>query len=177
MGWRWIVPPLVIFGGYKWLSPVTADNSRRMHGVPAVLSIWAPAIAWLVLARWHGDALLLFPFTLTFATHLAMFGVSRLAYQYPTRPLPPVVARAVAASWAVVLLPYVVSTGIDTAGLLALVVAVPALAAGAFAFARTQPDIRQTRQDARRWIAQAGGAALASILGWAGWLVAMRVLE
>ena len=177
MGWRWLVPPLVIFVGYKWLSPVTPDNSRRMHGVPAVLSVWAPAVAWLALARWRGDASLLFPYTLAFAAHLAMFGISRLACQYPSRPLPPIVGRAVTASWAVVLIPYVVSTGIGRAVLAAAALAVPALLAGALAFAGTQPDIRNARQDASRWITQGSGAALASILGWAGWLAAMKVLE
>ena len=50
MGWEWLVPPIVIFVGYAWLSPPTAENSRRMHGVPAVLSIWSAAVAWLALA-------------------------------------------------------------------------------------------------------------------------------
>jgi phytol kinase len=39
MGWAWLVGPFAILVGYRWLSPPTADNSRRMHGVAAVLSI------------------------------------------------------------------------------------------------------------------------------------------
>jgi phytol kinase len=178
MGWAWIVAPLAIFVGYKWLSPMTADNSRRMHGVPAVLAIWAPAVAWLVLAEWRGDAGLLFPFTLTFAAHLAMFGISRLAYQYQSRPLRPLIGRAVGVSWAVVLIPYALSAGGGAAGrLLALIAAIPALAVGVFGFVHAQPDIRQARQDARRWIAQSASAALASTIGWAAWRAALQVLE
>jgi phytol kinase len=115
MGWAWLVPPLVIFVGYRWLSPVTADNSRRMHGVPAVLSVWAPAVAWLSIASFAADGTLLFPFTLAFAAHLAAFGTSRLAHQYPDRPLAALAARAVAAAWAVVLIPYLLTVGPNAA--------------------------------------------------------------
>jgi phytol kinase len=175
MGWRWLVPPIAIFVAYRWLSPVTEDNSRRMHGVPAVLSIWAAAVAWLSLAHATGDPELLFPFTLVFAAHLAMFGVSRLAHQYPARSVTDVSVRAVFASWAVVLLPYLLTAGFHPRSGLALAVAVPALAAGAVAFVWSQPDIRDARQDARRWITQAGAAALASAVGWGLWLGAMRL--
>ncbi len=177
MGWRWIVPPLVIFTAYKWLSPGTADNSRRMHGVPAVLSVWAPAVAWLAIAHSQGAAALLFPYTLVFAAHLAMFGVSRLAYQYPSRPLAPLVARAVVVSSSVMLIPYVASIGVTTTVLVACALTVLALWAGVLAFVRSQPDIRNARQDARRWIAQSACAALVSGIGWAGLLATMRVLE
>jgi phytol kinase len=177
MGWLWLLPPVVIFVGYKWLSPVTADNSRRMHGVPAVLSVWAPAVAWLVIARARTDATLLLPFTLVFAAHLAMFGVSRLAHQFPARPLAGLTARAAATSWTIVLIPYLLALGFHRASVLAVAVALPAIAAGTVAFAGLQPDIRDARQDARRWVVQAGTAALASVAGWAAWLGAMRMLE
>jgi phytol kinase len=177
MGRWWLVPPLVIFAGYKWLSPVTPDNSRRMHGVPAVLSVWAPAVAWLAAARAWGDATLLFPYTLVFAAHLAMFGVSRLAHQFPAHAVPGLAWRAVATSWAIVLIPYLLAAGVRASSLLALAIALPALGLGAVAFARAQPDIRDARQDARRWIVQAGCAALASVAGWAAWLGATRMFE
>ena len=74
---RWLVAPLAILVGYRWLSPPTPDNSRRMHGVPAVLSIWAAAVAWLALAGASGGTTMLFPYTVVFGAHLAMFGVSR----------------------------------------------------------------------------------------------------
>jgi phytol kinase len=176
MGWRWLVPPAVIFVGYRWLSPVTADNSRRMHGVPAVLSVWAPAVAWLSVARMRPDATMLLPFTLVFGSHLAMFGVSRLAHQFRDQPLAELIARAVAISWAIVLLPYVIAVGVHLASVVAAAIALPAMAAGAAVFANTQPDIRDTRLDARRWVVQAGAASLASLAGWAAWTGALRML-
>jgi hypothetical protein len=176
MGWTWLVPPLVIFVGYRWLSPVTADNSRRMHGVPAVLSVWAPAVAWLSIASFAANGSLLFPFTLAFAAHLAAFGTSRLAHQYRDRPLAGLVVRAVAAAWVVVLIPYLATVGLDAASMLALVAAVPALAAGTALFVRAQPDIRHAQQDAHRWITQAGAAAVASAAGWILWIGSTRVI-
>jgi phytol kinase len=176
MGWRWIVPPLVIFIAYRWLSPVTADNSRRMHGVPAVLSVWAPAIAWLVLAHRLGDPSLLFPFTLAFAAHLAMFGISRLAYQYASSPLAPLVGRAVVASCAFVLIPYAVTAGLGAAVWIPLVAAIAAVMAATLTFVATQPDIRHARQDPRRWIVQSATATLASMAGWAASTAMMKVL-
>jgi phytol kinase len=177
MGWRWLVPPVVVFVGYRWLSPVTADNSRRMHGVPAVLSIWAAGVFWLALARVTGDERLLLPFSLVFAAHLAMFGVSRLAHQFPADALATLIARATGTAWAIVLIPFLLSAGHLPRPTLAAAMAVPALALGTMAFARAQPDIRDTRQDARRWISQAGAAAFASAAGLAGWLGAARWLE
>ena len=176
MGWRWIVPPFVIFIAYRWLSPVTADNSRRMHGVPAVLSVWAPAVAWLALAHRLADRSLLFPFTLVFAVHLSMFGISRLAYQYASRPLGPLVGRAVAVSCAFVLIPYVVTAGPGAAVWMALAAAIPAVLAGTLAFVAAQPDIRHARQDARRWVGQSATAMLASVAGWAAWTAMMKAI-
>jgi phytol kinase len=176
MGWRWLVPPIVVFVGYRWLSPATEDNKRRIHGVPAVLSVWAAAVAWLTLAHVRSDGAMLLPYTLVFAAHLAMFGISRLAFQYPDRRLPPLMWRASVVSWVLVLIPYAVSIGIGTRTLLAAAVALPALGVGVVTFVRAQPDIRHARQDARRWVTQAGGAALASLVGWAAWVAVLEGL-
>jgi phytol kinase len=176
MGWRWLVPPLVVFAGYRLLSPATEDNRRRMHGVAAVLSVWAVAVAWLALASALDRPGLLLPYALVFAAHLAMFGISRLAYQYPTRPLGTLMWRATVVSWAIVLIPYLLAVGVVTATIVAALVALPAAAIGAIAFVRMQPDIRNARQDAHRWLTQAACAALASLAGWAAWLGILEVL-
>ncbi|CAN5459900.1 hypothetical protein BH23ACI1_BH23ACI1_10400 [soil metagenome] len=177
MGWRWLVPPLVVFVGYKWLSPVTIDNSRRMHGVPAVLSVWGAAVAWLALARALGDESMLLPYSLVFAAHLAMFGVSRLAHQYPERPFPRLLWRAIVVSWCIVIIPYLISVGFDMLSVVAAAVALPAVAFGAWIFARLQPDIRDTQQDTLRWSLQAGAAGIASLAGWFGLLAAARGIQ
>jgi phytol kinase len=167
MGWRWLVGPLAVAVGYRWLSPPTPDNSRRMHDVPAVLSVWAPAIGWLTLARSRGDATLLLPYTVVFGAHLAMFGTSRLGFQFPGRSLAALFARAVVTSWIIVMVPYVLVTGAAASSLLEAAGAVGAIALGAAAFVAAEPRIRDAPQTPRRWVTQAAAAALASAAAWA----------
>lgn len=174
LGWRWLVAPIVIFVGYAWLSPPTPDNSRRMHGVPAVLSIWAPALGWVALAQASGRALL-FPYTIVFATHLAMFGISRLAYQFPEQPLAPLFWRAVLISSAIVMVPFVAVAGATVANLVSAAGAIAAIAFGTAAFVLAEP-IRNTPQTTRRWVYQAGAASVASVAAWAIGVAASRSL-
>lgn len=177
MGWPWLVPPLAILLGYRWLSPPTEDNSRRMHDVPAVLSVWAPAIAWLALSRLTGREDLLFPYTVAFAAHLAIFGVSRLAFQFPDRPLDALFWRAVVISWCIVGIPFVAIQGLHlTSGVLAAA-GLLAIALGAAAFVRAEPDIRHAASTLGRWMRQALSAAVASAAAWALATAALRVLE
>lgn len=176
MGWRWLVGPLAIAAGYRWLSRPTADNSRRMHDVPAVLSVWAPAVVWLAAGRMHGgDSAMLLPYTVVFAAHLAIFGVSRLAFQFPDQRVTSLLWRAVVTSWAIVMAPYVLAVGVEPLTVVAAAGAVAAVAAGAAGFVGAEPDIRHARQNAARWLYQATAAAAASLAAWV-WLVIARWL-
>lgn len=172
MGYHWLVPPLLVFVGYGWMSPRTPANSRRMHDVPAILSIWVAAICWLALARSLDEPSLIFPFTLVFATHLAIFGTSRLAADFPARSVPPLVVRAVSISWVVVLLPFILLEGVTGRSVLLSLVGVAAMVIGVAVFVRSQPSIRHAPQDTRRWVLQAASAAVASA---AGWLLAIAI--
>ncbi len=167
MGWQWLVGPLAIALGYRWLSPPTPHNSRRIHDVPAVLSVWAAALVWLSLARASGEPALLFPYTIVFGAHLAMFGTSRLGCQFPETPLAPLFWRAVVTSWIVVMAPFVLVAGADVATLAVALTAIAAIALGAGVFVGTLPEIRDAPQTTRRWVYQAGGASIASGAAWA----------
>ena len=177
MGWPWLVGPFAILLGYRWLSPPTEDNSRRIHGVAAVLSVWAPAILWLVLGRAISDQSLLLPYTVVFATQLAMFGTSRLAFQFRDRPLEGIFSQVVVTSAAIVLTPFVLATGRDAASLARALSTLPAIAAGAALFVRAQPDIRNAEATPRRWITQGAAAMVASLAAWGSAVVAMRLIE
>jgi phytol kinase len=174
MGWHWLVGPLAIVVGYRWLSPPTLDNSRRIHDVPAVLSVWAAAIGWLTLARTSGDEAMLFPYTVVFGAHLAMFGTSRLGSQFPDRPLSLLFWRAVVTGWAIVMVPYVLVTDAAGSNLAGVAGAIGAIAIGTAAFVRAEPGIRDAPQTARRWLYQAGAAGIASAAAWGIAMVASR---
>ena len=170
MGWQWLIAPAAIFVGYSWLSPPTQDNSRRIHGISALLSIWAAAVAWLAIASTTGRPALLFPYTIVFAAHLAMFGISRLGSEFPERPLAPLLVRAVLTSWVVVLVPYMIAAGGTKEGygpfFAAGAIALGAIALGAVMFVITQRDVRDAPLTRRRWMRQAAAAAVASIAAW-----------
>jgi len=174
MGWPWLIGPLAIIIGYRWLSPETPDNSRRMHAVPVVLSVWAPAIGWLALARASGEASMLFPYTVVFGAHLAMFGTARLAVQFPDTPLATLFWRAVVMSWTIVIVPYLAVTGAAASNLVSAAGAIGAIAVGAAIFVRVEPAIRQAPQTARRWLYQSVAATLASAGAWAILIVVSR---
>ncbi len=170
-GWRWLVPPAIAFVGYAWMSPRTPENSRRIHDVPAVLSVWAFALLWLALARGTEAARAYFPFTLVFAAHLAIFGASRIASDFPSRALWGVMTEATVKSWLMFFVPFVAIAGMSTTSvLLALVAAVP-IACGVWTFAAFQvgvdkASLRNTSLSLRRWILQAGIAGVASFGAW-----------
>lgn len=166
MGWQWLAAPLAIATGYRWLSPKTADNSRRMHDVPAVLSVWAAAIGWLALARSTENPAMLLPYTIVFGAHLAMFGTSRLANQFRDRALPILFWRAVITSWLIVMTPYVAIAGLNAGAAIAALAALAAIALGAAAFTAAQRQIRDVPQTTRRWVMQAAAASIASMAGW-----------
>lgn len=173
LGWHWLVPPAVAFMGYAWMSPRTPENSSRIHDVGAVLAVWAFAIAWLTLAHSTGQARLIYPFTLVFAGHVAIFGASRLAGDFPDRPLKRLVMIAIAKSWFMLFVPFLILEGVSTVNVLLALTASAAIAMAALCFVCLQPAIRHTPIDLSRWVRQAASAAAGSAAGWA----AMHVID
>jgi phytol kinase len=180
LGWRWLVPPAIAFAGYAWMSPRTPENSRRIHDVPAVLAVWAFAIAWLTLAHLTRDGRPLYPFTLVFAAHVAIFGASRMASDFPTRTIRGVVAEAIIKSWLMFFVPFVAVIGFSTPSLLLAAAAGVAIAAGVLLFAGSEASratLRNTSLDLSRWIRQAASAGAASLIGWIALRAVARWLE
>jgi phytol kinase len=170
LGWRWLVPPAIAFAGYAWMSPRTVANSRRIHDVPAVLSVWAFAVFWLTDAHASGEFGLLYPFTLVFAAHLAIFGASRMASDFPHRTIARVAAEAIVKSWLMFFLPFALIAGLSRATGLLLLGAAIAITVAVLLFAGMESrraSLRNTSLDISRWIRQAASAGVASVIGWA----------
>jgi hypothetical protein len=136
-----------------------------MHGVSVVLSIWLIAVGWLALARLTGRPELLFPYSVVFAAHLAMFGFSRLAHQFPERRLGRLFLRAVIASCAIVILPLAIAAGVSVVTLQMAFTALGTTALCTLAFALMQP-VRHAPLTVGRWLCQGSAAAVASALAW-----------
>ena len=167
-GWRWIVPPAIGFMGFSLYSPDAPNDGRRFHTVAAMLSIWTAAIAWLVLALWLGEPALLYPFTLVFATHVAIFSLSRTAHIQPTHSLTTLAASAVLRSWLMLLLPFVATTAVTARGAMLALWGGIAVIAGVALFTQVELAIRDAPQTLARWTRQTLCAAAASIVGWLG---------
>lgn len=165
-GWRWLVPPVMLFVAYAWISPRTPDNSRRIHRVGAILAIWAPAVVWLTLARLGGLPGLVYPFALVFACHLGIFGLSRLAHDYRDRPLGRLAAEAIAKSWVFMLVPFAIVEGPSGRNLALAALGVVAIAGAVGVFVAGEARVRDVPLARTRWLRQGVSAAAGSALGW-----------
>jgi phytol kinase len=165
-GWPWLVPPAVLFVAYAWISPPTPDNSRRIHRVGAILAVWAPAVVWLTLSLLGGGPALMYPFALVFACHLGIFGLSRLAHDYPDRPLGRLSAEAIAKSWVFMLVPFAVVAGPSPRNLALAALGIVAIAAAVGIFVAGEAHVRDVPLSRTRWLRQGLSAAAGSALGW-----------
>ena len=165
-GWRWLVPPVIGYVGFSLYSQDAHDRGRRFHTMAAMLSVWAAAVVWLTLSRLWEEPGLVYPFTLVFAGHIAIFSLSRMAHRHPGSPLLPMAVQAILQSWVTLFLPYLAMMGVSTQNVLLALLAGPAIALAVAAFVRTEPAIRDTPQSLSRWARQAASAAAGSALGW-----------
>jgi phytol kinase len=169
-GWRWLLPPLVLFLTYTLLSPKTEMNTRRIHNVHAVLCVASAGLIWLFLARIFDRPEFLFPYTLAFAAHLAIIGIARLRFDYPNMPTGTLLAVCVGKGWLLLFAPYLLAEvftegGITAGQLVCVLLALPAVALAAAGFYFTQPEIHDCPTDTPRWLRQALHAALGSVVG------------
>jgi hypothetical protein len=174
VGNRWLVAPAVAFVGFVWMSPPTPHNSERIHDVGAVLSVWMAAIVWVALAHRDANIALLYPYTIVFAAHVAIFGTSRRAGDFPSRGVAGLAAVAVLKSWIMMFVPFVAMLGATTLHVGIALGAIAPIAMAVTLFVMTQPGIRDTPITRARWIRQAASAALGSAAGWAIQVVVTR---
>jgi phytol kinase len=174
-GWRWLVPPVVLFVGYAWFSPRTVENSRRVHNVDAVLAIWIVAVLWLILGKTLDQPGFIYPFTLVFACHMAMFGLSRIANLNATHTVTQLAVAAVVRAWGLIFVPFLVTQGATTAHLLLTAAAGACIALAVAAWVRAEPDIHNAGMDLARWVRQAASGAIGSTAGWLALVLVRRL--
>lgn len=109
-GWRWLVPPLVLFLLYTLLWPRSSQVRERPHDVTAVLSVTGCGVLWLLLATVLARPGLYFPYTLAFAANLVFIGINWLR-DYRRDPVWRAVLASAAVAWLAFMLPYRAVTG------------------------------------------------------------------
>ncbi len=163
--WPWLVPPLMLFLSYTLLSPRTPVNSQRVHNIHAVVCVCSTGLIWLFLFRILDQPEYLYPFTLSFAAHLAIIGVARLAYDYPLMRPAPLLALCALQGWLFLFVPYLLMQWNHPQVMTRTALALPAVALAAAAFFFMQPEVRNCPADTRRWLRQAAYAGAASAVG------------
>jgi phytol kinase len=166
-GWRWLLPPLILFLAYTLLSPRTEANSRRIHNIHAVVGVSAAGLIWLFLYRLteRPEREFLYLFTLAFAAELAIIAVARLGYDYPHLSGPRLLAVCVLQGWGLLFVPYLVLTWSEPLCLRCVLFALPGVAVAAVGFYLSQPCVRDCPTDNPRWFRQALHGAIGSVVG------------
>ncbi len=165
-GLYWLLVPVLVFLASTLLTQrVEHEPTGKIHSVYALLSIAGPGFAWLILNRKLGSSDLLLPYTVAFAAHFTMLGISRAYFGHEHLPVIRLVP-AVAQGWSLVLLLCVLMWDFDHRLITAAVIAGIALLLAALAFWRLQPDLNDCPVSPARWTRQALISAIVSILAW-----------
>lgn len=97
-GWQWLTVSLALFLTYTLLWPRSKDNDCAVHTVRAVASTAAPGMFWLVTTVHSGSSFFV-PFTIVYAAHSVMIGVTQLGYSRPEQESGQRLLQAVVRSW------------------------------------------------------------------------------
>ena len=166
-GWRWLVPPLVLFASYTALWPRRRLVRQRPHDLEAVGAVTAAGLIWLGLTYMLGQPALYYVYTLSFAAHLAFFGLRWLRFARPRLDALTAGVRGIAPAWLVLFVPYAL-TSMDAPrrDVLLHVAAAPLfLLAGALAFTWVVPAAAFTEDKPFPWWRQAVLGFATSALG------------
>jgi phytol kinase len=165
-GWAWVVPPLILFISYTFLSPRNEENSKKIHNIHAVVSTCGAGMIWLFLSRLLDRPEWFFSFTVAFAAQLVAVGIAQMRYERPSMSATAVLSLSILKGWVLIMLPYVLlecwagRSFLEVA--LEVALALGAIAVAACGFHFTQPT--ECRTDTPRWLRQAVWPGVASLL-------------
>lgn len=75
-GWRWLLPPLVVFIAYPGLFPRADQRGARPHDLVALGAVTVAGACWLTLANGPHAVAAYYAYTLAFAATLCFIGVT-----------------------------------------------------------------------------------------------------
>jgi phytol kinase len=164
-GWRWLVAPVILVGSYTFFFRQHRRNDERIHDNHVVVAIASVGLAWLWLARILERPDFYYPFTLSFAAHLAMIGMARWKRSAPYLSAAAVVIVCTLLGWVVLFGPYLLVEGLRRRALGAVAMAPLGIGLAAVAFYVIQPGMDDCPNTTARWVRQAAAAALGSAAG------------
>lgn len=159
-GWRWLLPPVLMFLIYIMLSPRDTRDSRQVS-IHAVICVTSASLFWLFLYSALGPNYYS-AYVLALAAHLAIMGISRLQRTQPWLQLAAGTFVVVLLSWVLFFVPLMLIEGLSRTTWTYLLLAPTGMALATLSFALLQPDLHKGPTDAVRWLRQAlivGGAS------------------
>ncbi len=164
-GWPWLVPPLILIASYTLFSPRHQRNTERVHDNQAVIAVASAGLVWLFLAKTFERPDFYFPFTLTFAAHLAIIGIIRWKRASPYLPGIIFVTASSLISWLLMFVPYLLIEKSEGRFVGNAVIALGGIIGAATVFYFIQPGMHDCPNNFPRWVRQASLAAFASLAG------------
>lgn len=163
-GWRWLIPPLLLYLGYTILWPRDAQLREHPHTVHAVAAVCAPALIWLAVARRLGHDELFFPYTAFYAAQLAFIGIAYYREVYRRVATLPLIGWSAGRSWGVLFLPFAFLRGFSLPTIELAAFALLAITFATWLFNRCIPAPEHYSIDLFPWHRQAAIGILASAL-------------
>lgn len=164
-GWRWLIPPCVLFAAYTVLWPRRAQLRERPHDITAVFSVTATGILWLLLAIVFQRPELYYSYTLAYAANLCFIGITWYRnFRRPDAAIEGIAASALVA-WAAFFAPYVIVVGLTRTTVLPAVLAIVPLLVAGVVFTLVIPHIRRRPSTDYPWASQALVGLASSAMG------------
>jgi phytol kinase len=152
-GLAWVLPPITVFAGYRWLMPKSYRDMPRVHSILTVLSVGVVGFVWLAVFKTTGRSELLFPYTLCYAMHMVAIAVAHIKSRLSGSRVR-LISNVVCKTWVLFFVPYVACTGMTSfaagSALLGLVI----LGAGTAMFYLLQCRDSQALSSQSRWTKQ-----------------------
>lgn len=164
-GWRWLVAPLILVGSYTFFFQQHRRNAERIHDNHVVVAIASVGLIWLWLARILDRPDFYYPFTLSFAAHVAMIGMARWKRSSPYLLASALVITCTLLGWLLAFGPYLLIERLRGPALRAAAVAPVGIGLAAIVFYAMQPGMDDCPNTTARWARQAAAAALGSAAG------------
>jgi len=155
-GWRWLLPPLILFCSYSLFYPGRIKGIERRHNVYAVSSVASTGLLWIYVAHLKGNSDLLFPYTAAFAMHLVLLGWTLSCLRDPARTLWKSGPLVVLEGWLLLFIPFVLIGGFSITSLLLAGTALPLCGLAFCIFCWIEPRRNgEYSVSPRRWMRQA----------------------
>lgn len=174
-GWRWLLPPLLVFCTYTALSQRAADAVQRLFHVKVLLAVGSAPLVWLTLYTALRTPQLFYAFTAALAANLSIITLVRQKHAAPATSSTELLLWN-CANGALILLPStLVMAGFTLTALANFLLGLLTVLTATGIFYCVQPSIEAYPVDLSRWLRQTLAAGLCSAFPLAPLLLSQMV--